>query len=81
MARNKMNERTEGLKNFVQQALNQLREGNIKEAEYTLMNLVDDIGMAYVCKMNKPKTISPVGNYDSKTDGNYSDWLVANNID
>ena len=38
MAR-KMNNRTQGLKNFVQQALNQLEAGNVQEAKYTLMNI------------------------------------------
>ena len=80
MAR-KMNNRTQGLKNFVQQALNQLEAGNVQEAKYTLMGLIDDIGGAYVCVDRKPKVTNNLPKYDSKKDGDYMSWLVANNMD
>jgi hypothetical protein len=80
MAR-KLNARTQGLKNFAQMALNQLEAGNVQEAKYTLMGLIDDIGGAYVCVDRKPKASSPVPKYDPKKDGDYRMWLVANNMD
>jgi hypothetical protein len=80
MAR-KMNPRTEGLKNFVQQALNQLERGDVSEAKYTLTDLINDIGGAYVCIDKKPKKSNPGPKYDPKKDGDYSRWLVAHNMD
>lgn len=80
MAR-KMNARTEGLRNFVEMALNKVREGNMAEAENLLVDLWNDIGGAYVCKMDKPKAGSPVPKYNAKRDGDYHRWLVANNCD
>lgn len=80
MAR-KMNARTEGLRNFVEMALNKVREGNVAEAESLLVDLWNDVGGAYVCKMDKLKQMSPVPKYNAKRDGDYSSWLVANNCD
>jgi len=73
---------TEGLRNFVQRALTQVKMGDYYEAEMTLTDLINDIGGAYVC-MEKAKepAPSPVPLYDPKKDGNYSSWLVAHNID
>ncbi len=81
MARRKMNDRTQGLKNFVQHALDQIQAGEYVAAELTLVDLVNDIGGAYVCVNHKPKSLGPVGKYDPKRDGDYSGWAVRNNID
>jgi hypothetical protein len=81
MARRKLNNRTQGLKNFVQMALNHLENGNVSEAKLTLTDLINDIGGAYVCTNPKPKTTNNLPKYNAKRDGDYSRWLVANNID
>jgi hypothetical protein len=73
--------RTEGLRNFVQMALDHLEAGNVSEAKLTLTDLINDIGRAYVCKEKKTHNCGPVGKYDPKTDGDYSRWLVRNNVD
>ena len=80
MAR-KMNERTIGLRNFIERALEQVRAVDMKEAELTLVDLWNDIGCAYVCVNKKTKKSCPVPKYNAKRDGDYSAWLVANNCD
>ena len=80
MAR-KMNARTEGLRNFVQMALDKVRAGDMAGAEMTLIDLWNDVGGAYVCVMRKPKINGPVPNYNPKRDGDYHAWLVAHNCD
>jgi hypothetical protein len=77
----KLNDRTTGLLNFVQHALDKVKAGDVKEAELVLIDLINDIGGAYVCVQRKPKKVSPVGNYKAQEDGDYSGWLAANNID
>ena len=81
MARRKMNDRTQGLYNFLGIILGEIRKGNTEEADLKLVDLMNDIGGAYVCISKKPKKSNPVPKYDPKKDGDYSRWLVANNID
>jgi hypothetical protein len=77
--------KTEGLANFVALAINKLQAGDVAEAELLLVDLLNDIGGAYVCNDSpKKRTKSPVGpvpKYDRKRDGSYSSFLAANNID
>jgi hypothetical protein len=80
MAR-KMNARTEGLRNFVQMALNKVKAGDIAGAELVLVDLWNDIGGAYVCVQRTPKINGPVPAYNPKKDGDYHAWLVAHNCD
>jgi hypothetical protein len=81
MAR-KLNARTQGLRNFVEMILADVRTKNIEGAERKLVDLWNDIGGAYVCKQPKPMpTPCPVGKYDPKKHGDYHAWLVANNCD
>ena len=80
MAR-KLNDRTQGLKNFVQRALDQIKEGNSGEAELTLVDLINDIGGAYVCVMRKPKKSSPVSGKWNPMKETYHAFLVRNNCD
>lgn len=42
--------KTDGLANFVQMAINEIEAGNIREALLKLVDLKNDIGSAYVCK-------------------------------
>ncbi len=82
MKTKKLNDRTQGLKNFVQRALDQIQAGNVGEAELTLVDLINDIGGAYVCVMRKPRVnYGPVGKWNPKRDGDYHSWLVRNNCD
>lgn len=81
MGTRKMNPRTEGLKNFVQMALNHLERGDVSEAKLTLVDLINDIGGAYVCVNSKPRKVNSLPKYNAKRDGDYSRWLVANNMD
>jgi len=81
MASSKLNNKTIGLRNFVELALAKVREGDIKEAELVLVDLWNDIGGAYVCVEKKPKYNCPVPKFNSKKDGNYSQFLANNNID
>lgn len=82
MAR-KMNERTEGLRNFIERALKQVRAGDIQEAELTLVDLWNDVGCAYVCVNRQPRLAvgCPVPAYNAKRDGDYGNWLVSHNLD
>jgi hypothetical protein len=80
MKTKKLNDRTQGLKNFVQRALDQLHAGNVGEAELTLVDLLNDIGGAYVCVMRKPKVTGPVGKWNPKHE-TYLSFLVRNNCD
>jgi hypothetical protein len=77
----KLNNRTAGLRNFVEKALMKVREKDLAGAELVLVDLWNDIGCAYVCKEPKRVTPSPVPNYDPKKDGDYNAWLIAHNID
>ena len=72
---------TEGLKNFVALALNALERGQPEAAQLVLQDLWNDIGCAYVCVEDDPGIPSPVPHYDPEVDGDYSSWLVSNNID
>jgi hypothetical protein len=80
MAR-KMNARTEGLRNFVQKALDKVKAGDMAGAELVLVDLWNDIGGAYVCVQRTPKINGPVPPYNPKKDGDYHAWLVAHNCD
>jgi hypothetical protein len=81
MAR-KLNARTEGLRNFVQMALNKVKAGDMAGAELLLIDLWNDIGSSYVCVNRKPKLPGcPIPKYNPKKDGDYHAWLVAHNCD
>ena len=43
-------DKTKGLKNFVQMAINEIEKGDIREALLMLVDLRDDIGSSYICK-------------------------------
>jgi hypothetical protein len=77
--------KTEGLKNFVAMALNKLQAKDYGEAELMLVDLLNDIGGAYVCNDSPKKrtspAVGPVPKYNRKRDGDYSSFLAANNID
>jgi hypothetical protein len=77
--------KTEGLRNFVAMAINKLQAGDVSEAELVLVDLLNDIGSAYVCndspKKRKAPPVGPIPKYNPKRDGNYSAFLAANNID
>lgn len=75
--------RTEGLANFVAMAQRALVDGDVRVCESILVDLYNDIGTgrAYECIEPVRATSSPVPEYDPKTDGNYSSWLAAQNID
>lgn len=75
------NNLTEGLKNFVAMAHNALERGDVESAKLLLQDLWNDIGCAYVCQEREEEKFSPVPDYDPETDGDYSSWLVRNNID
>lgn len=72
---------TEGLKNFVAMADRRLDAGDVDGARSLLCDLFHDIGSVYVCKERNLEDSSPVPDYDPEEDGDYSNWLVANNID
>jgi HEPN domain-containing protein len=74
-------DRTEGLRNAVQMALNALLRGEHAEAVHQLEDLVQDIGRAYVCKEREEVSRCSVPDYDPKVDGDYTSFLVANNCD
>lgn len=81
MAR-KLNDRTQGLRNFVEMILADVRTKNIEGAERKLVDLWNDIGGAYVCVQRKPKAPGcPVPPYNPKKHGDYHAFLVANNCD
>ena len=73
--------RNDGLRNFIAMAFNTLDSGNVEEAKMQLVDLWNDVGLAYDCKEKIVEKLSPVPDYDAKTDGPYESWLVANNID
>lgn len=72
---------TEGLKNFVAMADRRLAAGDVAGARSLLCDLFHDVGSVYVCKERELEDTSPVPDYDPETDGDYSNWLVSNNID
>jgi hypothetical protein len=72
---------TEGLKNFVAMADRALASGDVAAARSLLADLFYDVGSVYNCEENKPEASSPVPDYDPEEDGDYSNWLVSNNID
>jgi hypothetical protein len=78
---NPPNNLTEGLSNFVAMIYNQLEQGNVEEAKLQLIDLYNDVGSAYVCQEEPEEKMSPVPDYDKELDGDYSSWLVRNNID
>ena len=81
MAR-KMNDRTKGLRMFVEMIQARLGSGDVEGAKLMLTDLWNDIGGAYVCVQQKPKKMScPVPAYDPKKDGDYHAFLVRNNCD
>jgi hypothetical protein len=73
--------RTDGLRNFVDMALQEVQAGNLAAAELLLVDLRNDIGGAYICLEDPSSVRSPVPTYDPNTDGDYHRWLVVNNID
>ncbi len=75
--------KTEGLQNFVAMAFNALERGEVDRAKFLLQDLWNDIGCIYVCKELDYEDLinSPVPDYDPEVDGDYSSWLVLNNID
>lgn len=75
--------KTEGLANFVAMAFNALERGEVESAKLLLQDLWNDIGSTYVCKELDYENLdnSPVPDYDPEADGDYSSWLVLNNID
>ena len=72
---------TEGLKNFVALIQRRVAEGNLDAANCALVDLYNDIGFAYVCVEETPEPEFVVPEYNPAEDGDYSSWLVANNID
>ena len=72
---------TEGLGNFVAMIHHSLKNGNVEGALRLLEDLYEDIGGAYVCVERELEYPCPVPEYDPDVDGDYSSWLVANNID
>ena len=79
---NPPNNLTEGLSNFVAMIYNRLESGDIENTKLQLINLYNDIGFAYICQEESFDDIpSPIPDHDDEIDGDYSAWLVRNNID
>lgn len=58
-------------------------EGNTTEADYLLSDAIDSLlssRVAITCEFSEPSD-SHLPQYDAETDGDYSEWLVANNMD
>ena len=72
---------TEGLGNFVAIIHHSLSNGNVEGALRLLVDLYNDIGSSYVCVEKEREESCSVPEYDPDVDGDYSDWLVAHNID
>jgi hypothetical protein len=72
---------TDGLKNFVALIHREVVKGDLDTAERMLVDLYNDIGLAYVCDENPDHDDRVVPDYDPAEDGDYSFWLALNNID
>jgi hypothetical protein len=81
MAR-KLNNRTKGLRTFVEMISAKLNSGDVEGTKLMLTDLWNDIGCAYVCIDRKPKLPGcPVPPYNPKKHGDYHAFLVSNNCD
>lgn len=64
--------RTEGLKNFVAMIHNELERGNVDSAKLLTIDLLNDIGGAYVCKEDDIDFGHPIFGHDA--DISDSEW-------
>lgn len=72
----------EGLANYVALGFNAIERGDFEDAYCFLRNLHSDVvNNCYQVVDEKLEIPSPVPHYDPQEDGDYSDWLVRNNID
>lgn len=75
--------RTEGLGNFVAMIHNALERGEVASAKNMLIDLWNDIGVgnSYECVERTDERTNFLPEYDEATDGDYTGWLIRNNMD